>query len=131
MGVVYYANYLVWMEIGRVELVREIGVEYTVLEEREGLFLAVVESHCRYLSPARYDQEVEVETCLVGATPRTIDFGYKFRALDSKRLIARGATRHIWLNRQMRVTRLPEHYLSLLTPHCNPTAAPAWLKAER
>jgi acyl-CoA thioester hydrolase len=130
MGVVYYANYLVWMEIGRVELVREIGIDYKQLEQREGLFLAVVESHCRYLSPARYDQEVEVETCLVGATPRSIDFGYKFRATDSERLIARGATRHVWLNRQMRVTRLPEQYLSVLTPHCNPTAAPVWLKAD-
>ena len=120
MGVVYYANYLVWMEIGRVELVRAIGVDYNGLEQREGLFLAVVESHCRYLSPARYDQEVEVETWLASATPRSVDFGYKFRGLDSERLIARGSTRHVWLNRQMRVTRLPEQYLSLLMPHCVP-----------
>ena len=130
MGVVYYANYLVWMEIGRVELVREIGVDYKDLEQREGLFLAVVESHCRYLSPARYDQEVEVETWLAGATPRTIDFGYTFRALDSERPIARGATRHVWLNRQMRVTRLPEQYLNLLTPHCILSSAPVRLKAD-
>ena len=125
MGVVYYANYLVWMEIGRVELVRAIGVNYKELEQTEGLFLAVVDSHCRYLSPARYDQEVEVETSLVHASPRTIDFGYQFRTLDPAHAIARGTTRHVWLNREMRVSRLPQQYLSILAPHCIKTGESA------
>ena len=68
MGVVYYANYLVWMEVGRVECVRALGLQYKDLEQSEGLFLSVVESNCRYLYPARYDQEISVETSVVKAS---------------------------------------------------------------
>ena len=61
MGMVYHANYLVWMEVGRVEYCRASGVRYRDLEQ-EGILLAVVEAHCRYLSPALYDEEVVVRT---------------------------------------------------------------------
>ena len=60
MGVVYHANYLVWMEMGRVELCRTMGVRYRDLEEQEGVLLTVVEATCRYHAPARYDDEVIV-----------------------------------------------------------------------
>jgi len=125
MGVAHHANYLVWMEIGRVELVRTMGLNYKEIEERDGLFLVVVESHCRYVHPARYDQEVEVETKLIEATSRTLDFSYRLRTVDSGHLLARGSTRHVWLNRQMRVTRLPKHYLDVLAQHCGETSEPA------
>lgn len=62
MGVVYYANYLVWMEVGRVELCRACGFNYREMEEQAGVFLAVAEATCRYASPARYDDEVTVRT---------------------------------------------------------------------
>ena len=68
MGVVYYANYLVWMEVGRVELVRALDLEYKKLEQSEGLYLSVIEVTCRYLYPARYDQEIGVETRVTKAT---------------------------------------------------------------
>ncbi len=72
MGVVYHANYLVWMEIGRVELVRSLGLDYKRLEESEGLYLSVIEVTCRYRRPARYDQEVVVQTEIAKATSRVI-----------------------------------------------------------
>lgn len=110
MGVVYHANYLVWMEIGRVELVRSRGFNYKDLEESEGLFLAVVEADCRYRWPARYDQEIEVQTEVTEANPRSVQFGYEVRCVETGRLLVNGRTRHVWLNREWRPCRLPEQY---------------------
>ncbi|MBV9763284.1 MAG: acyl-CoA thioesterase [Acidobacteriaceae bacterium] len=110
MGVVYYANYLVWMEIGRVELVRSRGFPYQELEQSEGLHLSVIDVRCRYVHPARYDQEIVVQTEVSKANPRVIEFVYEIRSADQDRLLAEGATRHIWLSRDWRPTRLPERY---------------------
>jgi YbgC/YbaW family acyl-CoA thioester hydrolase len=62
MGIVYYANYLVWFEIGRVELLRSLGLAYSQLETDHRLILPVVDAHCRYRAPARYDDEILIET---------------------------------------------------------------------
>ena len=110
MGVVYHANYLVWMEIGRVELVRSFGLNYKDLEKTEGLFLSVIEANCRYVSPARYDQEIAVETQLRKSTARTLEFFYRICSGNEGRLLADGWTRHMWLNRELRPARLPAHY---------------------
>jgi acyl-CoA thioester hydrolase len=114
MGVVYHANYLVWMEIGRVELVRSLGLNYKDLEVRDGLCLAVTAASCRYLSPARYDQEIVVHTEIAKATPRGMEFAYRIRSANPDRLLAEGSTRHMWLNREWRPTRLPERYHAAL-----------------
>ena len=114
MGVVYYANYLVWMEVGRVELVRALGFQYKELEQSDGLYLSVIEAQCRYIFPARYDQEIVVETKTVKATSRTLEFSYVIRSAEPDRLLAEGATRHIWLNRDWRPTVLPERYRGAL-----------------
>lgn len=114
MGVVYHANYLVWMEIGRVELVRSRGLNYKDLEASEGIFLGVVEASCRYHFPARYDQEVVVETEIVGANARMVEFSYRILVAGSEKLLARGSTKHLWLNRDMRPSRLPEKYHAVL-----------------
>jgi acyl-CoA thioester hydrolase len=114
MGVVYHANYLVWMEIGRVELVRSLGLNYKDLEEKEGLCLAVIEANCRYLHPARYDQEIIVATEVARSSPRGVDFSYRIRSAHPSRLLAEGMTRHMWLGRDFRPTRLPPHYHTAL-----------------
>lgn len=114
MGVVYYANYLVWMEVGRVELVRAVGLPYKAMEETAGLYLAVTEACCRYLSPARYDQEIVVNTEVAKSTPRGIEFAYRIRSAEPERMLAEGFTRHMWLNREWRPTRLPEQYHAAL-----------------
>ena len=62
MGIVYYANYLVWFEIGRVELLRSLGLAYSQLEIEHECILPVIEASCRYRSPARYDDEIQIET---------------------------------------------------------------------
>ena len=114
MGIVYHANYLVWMEVGRVELVRALGFQYKDLEQSEGLYLSVVEANCRYLFPARYDQEIVVETRIVKAGSRMVEFGYRISSLEPERLLAEGSTRHIWLNREWKPTSLPERYRTAL-----------------
>jgi acyl-CoA thioester hydrolase len=114
MGVVHHANYLVWMEIGRVELVRSRGCNYKELEQTEGLYLSVVGADCRYLYPAKYDQEIVVDTEVLRANPRLVEFGYEIRSADPDRLLAQASTRHIWLNREWRPTRLPERYFKML-----------------
>lgn len=116
MGVVYYSNYYVWMEIGRVELVRALGMNYKQLEETEGLFLAVIESTCRYLRPARYDQEIIVETEVANANPRVVEFAYNILCADTGTLLATGSTKHMWLDRQWRPAKLPQRYQQALYP---------------
>lgn len=114
MGIVYHANYLIWMEIGRVELVRSLGFNYKDLEEKAGILLAVAEANCRYLFPARYDQEIIVTTGMVKSTPRMVEFGYEIRSAEPDRLLATGNTKHVWLSRELRPTKLPEEFRMLL-----------------
>jgi len=114
MGVVYYANYYVWMEIGRVELVRALGIDYHEMERTEGLLLSVVESQCRYVAPARYDQEVVIATEIASSNARLVEFRYEISDAKTRQLLARGATKHMWLNREFKPAKLPEKYLRIL-----------------
>jgi acyl-CoA thioester hydrolase len=123
MGVVYHANYYVWMEIGRVELVRALGINYRDLELTDGLVLSVVESQCRYIAPARYDQEIVVLTEIAAANARLIEFRYSIQDTATNQPLARGMTKHIWLNRAFKPVKLPDRYLQILKAspgHSNP-----------
>jgi len=111
MGVVYYANYLVWMEVGRVELCRACGFNYHEMERDDGILLAVAEASCRYASPARYDDEVRIRTEIDQANHRMVTFTYEM--VVGERKVATGFSRHIFLARDFRPTRLPEKYLRL------------------
>jgi acyl-CoA thioester hydrolase len=110
MGVVYYANYLVWMEVARVEFCKALGFRYRDMELEDGVLLAVIEAHCRYLHPARFDEEVIVETRIADANSRVVEFAYEMRLADGGRKLATGSTRHIFCNREMKRVRLPEKY---------------------
>ena len=90
MGVVYYSNYFIWMEVGRVEYCTAAGFRYKDMEIGDGVLLAVVEAHCRYLSPAHYDDEVIVKTWVEKATPRMVHFGYEMREASGDRVLATG-----------------------------------------
>jgi|SRR5579871_5426933 len=110
MGVVYYANYLIWMELGRAELCRAIGIRYKDMEEQDGVRLAVVDVQCRYHYPARYDEEIAVQTCISAATRRMVEFSYEIRESSQSRRLASGKTRHIFLDCEMKPVKLPEKY---------------------
>jgi len=113
MGVVYYANYLVWMEVGRVELCRACGFEYREMEQRDGVLLAVAEANCRYLAPARYDEEVVVRTWIEAAHRRMVTFSYEMRSAVNDTKLATGYTKHMFLNREFLPTKLPEKYWAM------------------
>ena len=110
MGIVYHANYLVWMEVGRVEYFRAAGIRYRDMEAHDGILLAVVEANCRYIAPALYDDEVVIQTSIGEASPRMVRIEYKMRNSETSRKLAEGYTRHIFLSREMRPTRLPEKF---------------------
>ena len=93
MGVVYYANYFVWMELGRVEYCRGIGFRCRDMEEQDGILLAVIDAQCRYRRPARYDDEVTVRTHVSTASRRGVEFSYEMFVREE--LIASGSTRHV------------------------------------
>jgi acyl-CoA thioester hydrolase len=110
MGVVYHANYLVWMEMGRVELCRSMGVRYRDMETQDGVLLTVVEARCRYHAPARYDDEVVVKTTAPRSTSRLIEFEYLIESAETGQKLATGSTTHMFCGRDMRPCRLPEKY---------------------
>ena len=93
MGVVYYANYLVWFEVGRTEWLRQAGWTYRALE-RDGISLPVIEAHCEYRQPARYDDEIEVATSGTLVTPVRIRFDYKVSGRADGTIVAIGHTVH-------------------------------------
>lgn len=110
MGVVYYSNYFIWMELGRAEYCRSIGVRYKDMERDDGILLAVVDAHCRYLFPARYDEEIAVKTSIRSANRRMVEFEYEIRDPELGRRLAHGETKHIFLDRDMKPVKLPAKY---------------------
>jgi len=110
MGIVYHANYLVWMEMGRVELCRSAGLRYRDLETSASILLTVAEASCRYLSPARYDDEVVVRTSILQASPRLVRFGYEMECAESGRKLATGSTTHVFCGADLKPCKLPAKY---------------------
>jgi acyl-CoA thioester hydrolase len=111
MGIVYYANYLVWMEVARVDFCKAIGFHYKNMEIEDGILLAVAESHCRYLSPARFDDHVQIATTVTEKNRRMVTFSYEMTC-DNRRL-ATGWTKHIFLDKSLRPVSLPRKYMDL------------------
>jgi len=110
MGVVYHANYLIWMEVGRVEYWRAAGLRYRDMEREDGVLLVVAEVNCRYLSAAVYDEEVIVRTSVAEVSPRMIRFEYELLALDGGRKLATGYTKHVFCGADRRPAKLPKKY---------------------
>ena len=111
MGVVYHANHFIWFEIGRVDLMRQLGFSYRDLERDHGCFIPVVDARCRYKAPARYDDEVIVRTHLKNVRESVVHFGYELVRVDDGELLAEGETTHIVTDAQMKITPLPEKYM--------------------
>lgn len=106
MGVVYHGNYFAWFEVGRVELLRQVGWSYKTLEE-DGVSLPVIEATCQYRHPARYDDELEIRTSGRMASPVRVEFTYELVRLADLRVLATARTLHVPVNRDGRPCRLP------------------------
>lgn len=110
MGIVYHSNHFIWFEVGRVELMRQLGFTYKEMEREDGCFIAVVDARCRYKAPVLYDDEVVVRTWLKNVRDKLIHFGYELLRAGSGELLAEGETTHIVADANMKPRSLPEKY---------------------
>lgn len=114
MGVVYYANYLIWCEIGRVELLRQLGLDYKSMESEDGCMLPVVEASCRYKAPARYDDPIAIETTVSGLRQSVVKFAYRILRAETGELLAEAETVHVVVDQAMQKCPMPEKYTAAL-----------------
>lgn len=113
MGVVYYANYLIWFEIGRTDFCHLHGFEYREMEQADGLFIMVAETRCRYKAPAHYDDEIVVRTSLRAVRKRVLTFAYEVVRPSTSELLAEGETVHVVTDREGHPRVLPDKYREL------------------
>ncbi|MGA2249004.1 acyl-CoA thioesterase [Terracidiphilus sp.] len=119
MGVVYYANYFVWFEIGRVEVLRSVGLSYDQMEKDHKLILPVVDASCRYKAPAKYDDEILIETRPAMLRGSVIKFAYRIyrdagRDGEERKLLAEGETVHVVCDEKFERQPLPDSYAAAL-----------------
>jgi acyl-CoA thioester hydrolase len=114
MGVVYHANYLVWFEVGRVEFIRQLGMDYKNMEQEDGVMIAVAEVTARYKAPARYDDELIVRTTLAGVRGSIVRFRYVVVRIakepDDEVVLCEGETVHFVVGRDMKRREMPTAY---------------------
>jgi len=123
MGVVYHANYLIWFEVGRVELMRALGVEYKRMELEDDCQIVVADVKCRYHHPARYDEVLRIRTRITETKNRVIRFSYEiFRDADHV-LLASGETTHVICGKNGKPKLLPQKYRDIF--HMNPAHSAA------
>ena len=113
MGVAYYANYFVWFEVGRCELLRALGGSYRDLEAR-GVMLPVIEAHCQFHDPARYDDELEIATTGSLLSPVRVEFRYDVARRTDRTSLAAGRTVHAAVDLDGRPGRLPAEIQAVL-----------------
>lgn len=105
MGVVYNGNYFTWFEVGRVELLRDIGISYKDLERR-GVFTAVAEAYCKYIKPARFDDEIIIKTRIRKLTEIRVEFEYSLYRKEDELLLAKGYTLHVFVDKNIKPVNL-------------------------
>src|SRR6266542_4162216 len=110
MGIVYYANYLIWFEIGRTEFCRARGFSYRDMEENEDAFLVVAEAYSRCKAPAYYDDELLIRTHITEMRKRSLRFGYEIVRVSDRQIISEGETGHVVTDATGRVRSFPEGY---------------------
>ena len=114
MGVVYHANFLIWFEVGRVELMRALGVEYKKMEKEDDCRIVVADVHCRYHDSARYDEELRIRTRIAESRSRVIVFSYEVIRDADGRVLANGETTHVICGSNGRPKLLPEKYRRIM-----------------
>lgn len=110
-GVVYHSNFIVWFEVGRVELMRELGLRYADLERDHDCHIAVVDLKVRYKAPARYDDEILIRTALTSVRGSFMHFRYEVLREEDQTMLAEGETTHIVVDGKFERTTLPEEYV--------------------
>ena len=117
MGVVYHANYLIWFEVGRVEHIRGMGLDYKSMEKEDGCGIAVVEASVRYRSPARYDDEILVKTRILQVRGSILRFAYLVYRASDHLLLCEGSTTHVVVDRTMKRAPMPPRFAEAFRTH--------------
>jgi|SRR6516164_3576792 acyl-CoA thioester hydrolase len=112
MGVVYHSNYLVWFEVGRVEMLRQLGFTYRDMETDDNIHIAVVDVRCRFKSPARYDDLLTIRTWLIHVRESLLHFGYEIVRAGDEKMLAEGESIHIVMNSDFKRIHLPKKYMA-------------------
>jgi acyl-CoA thioester hydrolase len=115
MGVVYHSNYVIWFEVGRVELLRQLGFEYATMEKEDDCHIPVVDLRVRYKAPALYDDEIVIRTQLKNVRSSLLHFRYEVARTGDGVLLATGETMHIIVDGQFQRRTLPERYMKAFT----------------
>jgi acyl-CoA thioester hydrolase len=110
MGVVYHSNFIVWFEVGRVEMLRQLGFRYRDMEREDDCHIAVADVRVRYKAPARYDDEILVRTRLKNVRDSLLHFGYEIVRAEDGTLLAEGETTHIVVDSKFEKSAMPEKY---------------------
>lgn len=111
MGVVYHSNYVIWFEVGRVELLRQLGFEYASMEKQDDCHIPVVDLRVRYKAPALYDDQIVIRTRLANMRSSLLHFAYEVLRAGDRLLLATGETMHIIVDSQFQRRTLPEKYM--------------------
>ena len=120
MGVVYHANYLIWFEVGRVELIRALGIEYKRMEIEDDCHIVVADAHCRYHHSAKYDEVLRIRTRIAESRNRIVKFSYEvIRDVDG-RVLANGETTHVICGSNGRPKTLPKKYETVFSSIATP-----------
>jgi acyl-CoA thioester hydrolase len=111
MGVVYHSNYIIWFEVGRVEMLRQLGFTYRDMEKIDDIHIAVADVHCRFKAPARYDDLLTIRTRLVNVRGSVLHFGYQIVRAEDGTMLAEGESVHIVVDSRFHRMHLPQKYL--------------------
>ncbi len=117
MGVVYHSNFAIWFEVGRVELMRQLGLEYRAMEKEDNCHIPVVDLRVRYKAPALYDDEIVVRTRIANARQSLLHFTYEVLRAGDHTLLATGETMHIIVDDNFQRRTLPEKYMNVFAVH--------------
>ena len=117
MGVVYHSNFAIWFEVGRVELMRQLGLEYRAMEREDNCHIPVVDLRVRYKAPALYDDEIVVRTRIANARQSLLHFTYEVLRAGDQTLLATGETMHIIVDDNFQRRALPEKYMNIFAVH--------------
>jgi acyl-CoA thioester hydrolase len=115
MGIVYHSNFAIWFEVGRVELLRQLGFQYSEMEEKDRCHIPVVDLRVRYKAPAQYDDEIVLRTVLKNVRSSLLHFSYEVFREGDRVLLATGETMHIIVNDKFERQPLPEKYMRAFT----------------
>jgi acyl-CoA thioester hydrolase len=121
MGVIYHTNYLVWCEMGRTDLLRQLGATYAELE-RDGVFLVVSGARVSFRAPAFYDDMIRVKTAVGKVRSRGVTFSYQVENAETAAVLAKAETDLICVSQDRKPRQLPAEIHALLLRCLSETA---------